>query len=59
MRILSIPTYFLHLVGQSRPEAASSDSLSAASRSEGLSAPAPTCDAEVSDSHTPLDSVQK
>lgn len=57
--MLGLSTYFLHFVGQGRPEAASSDSLSAASHSEGLSAQAPTCDAEASGSHRPLDSVQK
>lgn len=47
-----------HPVGQGRPAAASSDSPWAASHIEALSAQAPTCDAEVSGSHTPLDSVQ-
>lgn len=54
----AFPTYFLHLVGRSRPQAASSDSLWAASRSEGLSARARACDAEVSGSRRPLDSAQ-
>lgn len=57
--VFSILTYFLHPGGRGHPEAASSDSLSAASRSEEPSAQAPTCGAGVSGSHKPLDSVQK
>lgn len=49
-------TCFLHPAGQGHPEAASSGSLSATSRSVGLSAQAPACDAEASGSHRSLGS---
>lgn len=51
-------TCFLNPAGQDHPEAASSGSLSATSRSAGLSAQAPACDAEVSESHRSLGSVK-
>lgn len=51
-------TCFLHPAGQDHPEAAFSGSLSAASRSAGLAARAPACDAEVSESHRSLGSVK-
>lgn len=56
---LSVPTDFLRPGDRGRPEEASSDSLSAASRSEEPSAQAPACGAAASRSHTPPDSVQK
>lgn len=51
-------TCSLHPAGRGHPEAASSGSLWAASRSVGLSAPAPACDVEAWASHRSLGSVR-
>lgn len=54
---LGVSTDFLRPGDQGRPEEASSDSLSAASRSEEPSAQAPACGAAASRNRTPPDSV--
>lgn len=56
--VFALITYSPNPVGRGPPAAASSGSPSAASRSAGPSALAPTCDAGASGSHKPPDSAQ-